>query len=275
MTLRRPRLPIDGEKFSRAFLMVWSVGCARGREGNAIVTGRKPKQEEFEELTWALAEQGSAVSAATYLLTVTFLQAVARQVARFLTKYDVWLTPTLADPPLPLGSFRPAARRSALWFAPRRRLCALHAHLQRDRPASDVGASILERRRAAGGHAFHGALRRRSHAVPAGIAARSGAPLVGSAPEGVVSGATTIRTTLPGRYRMARTNRSRRVRFLAGSERRLDRNRRGAWRDDCPLVAPREPRGGGRVGRQAPARSARAGDTPRQRHRRLRRRALP
>jgi amidase len=35
------------------------------------------------------------------------LQAVARQVARFLTKYDLWLTPTLAEPPLPLGSFDP------------------------------------------------------------------------------------------------------------------------------------------------------------------------
>jgi amidase len=98
-------LPIDGERFRRLFLIVWSVGCARGMEGNAMVTGRKPVQEEFEELTWALAEQGRGVSAATYLLTVTALQAIARQVARFFVKYDVWLTPTLADPPLPLGSF--------------------------------------------------------------------------------------------------------------------------------------------------------------------------
>jgi amidase len=98
-------LPIDGERFSRAFLTVWSVGCARGMEGNARVTGRKPVQEEFEELTWALAEQGREVSAATYLLTVTALQAIARQVARFFVKYDVWLTPTLAEPPLLLGSF--------------------------------------------------------------------------------------------------------------------------------------------------------------------------
>jgi amidase len=96
---------IDGERFTRAFLLVWSVGCARAMEGNALMTGRKPRQEEFEALTWALAEQGRVVPATTYLLTVTFLQSVARQVARFLTHYDVWLTPTLAEPPLPLGSF--------------------------------------------------------------------------------------------------------------------------------------------------------------------------
>jgi amidase len=97
--------PIDGEKFSKAFLTVWAVGCARGMEGNALVTGRKPQQEDFEELTWALAEQGRSVSATSYLLTVTFLQGIARKVARFLTQYDVWLTPVLAEPPLPLGSF--------------------------------------------------------------------------------------------------------------------------------------------------------------------------
>jgi amidase len=74
-------------------------------EGNAILRGRRPAPDEFEALTWALAEQGRAVGAANYLLTVTFLQGIARQVAQFFVKYDVWLTPTLAEPPLPLGSF--------------------------------------------------------------------------------------------------------------------------------------------------------------------------
>jgi amidase len=76
-------------------------------EGNAILMGRQPTPDQFEELTWALAEQGRAVSASTYLLTVTFLQGIARQVARFFVKHDVWLTPVLAEPPLPLGSFDP------------------------------------------------------------------------------------------------------------------------------------------------------------------------
>jgi amidase len=96
---------IDGERFSKAFVTVWSVGCARGMEGNAILLGREPTPDQFEELTWALAEQGRGVSATKYLLIVTFLQSVARQVARFFVKHDVWLTPTLAEPPLPLGSF--------------------------------------------------------------------------------------------------------------------------------------------------------------------------
>jgi amidase len=39
------------------------------------------------------------------LLSLTFLQRVARDIARFLLKYDVWLTPTLGEPPVPLGTF--------------------------------------------------------------------------------------------------------------------------------------------------------------------------
>jgi amidase len=98
---------IDGERFASAFMRIWSVGCARGMEGNAILTGRQPTPDQFEELTWALAEQGRGVSAANYLLTVTFLQGIARQVGRFFVQHDVWLTPVLAEPPLPLGSFDP------------------------------------------------------------------------------------------------------------------------------------------------------------------------
>ena len=98
---------IDGDRFTKAFLTVWSVGCARSMEGNAIVTGREPTPDQFEEFTWVLAEQGRAVTASTYLLVVNVLQIMARQIARFFANYDIWLTPTLAEPPLPLGSFDP------------------------------------------------------------------------------------------------------------------------------------------------------------------------
>jgi amidase len=48
---------------------------------------------------------GRSISGANHLLAVSALQSTTRQVARFLLNYDVWLTPTLAEPPLPLGSF--------------------------------------------------------------------------------------------------------------------------------------------------------------------------
>ena len=43
------------------------------------------------------------VSTADYLLALTYLQQLSRTVAGFMTDYDLWLTPTLSKPPVPLG----------------------------------------------------------------------------------------------------------------------------------------------------------------------------
>jgi amidase len=120
---------LDTELLSNSFLTVWSVGCAEDIEGVSFLTGRKPVPDQFEELTWALAERGRAISGPAYLLAVNALQSIARQVARFFLNYDVWLTPTLAEPPLPLGSFEPQAGNPlfglerALAFVPFTPLC--------------------------------------------------------------------------------------------------------------------------------------------------------
>jgi amidase len=97
----------------------------------AFLTERTPAPEFFEPLTWALYEQGQQVSAPTYLMAHTVLQGIARQIAHFMLPYDVWLTPTLAEPPLPLGSFDPAAGNPlagferAVEFVPFTPLCNL------------------------------------------------------------------------------------------------------------------------------------------------------
>jgi len=65
--------------------------------------GRSPEAGELEPLTRAFWDMGRGVSAADYLLAIEDLQVVARRVAQFLTGVDLWLTPTLSAPPLPLG----------------------------------------------------------------------------------------------------------------------------------------------------------------------------
>ncbi len=96
---------VDGDLLTQAFILVWSAGCAEMVEGMARVTGRAATPEQFEPLTWALYEMGRQHSAPAYLLAMHGLQRVARDIARFLVAYDVWLTPTLAEPPVPLGAF--------------------------------------------------------------------------------------------------------------------------------------------------------------------------
>ena len=98
---------LDEEVLTQAFITLWSAGCAWSIDDWARLTGRTPAGELFEPLTWALAEMGRMNTAPEYLLAVQDLQRQAREVARFFVEYDVWLSPTLAEPPLPLGSFDP------------------------------------------------------------------------------------------------------------------------------------------------------------------------
>ena len=95
---------IDGPAISQAFIAVFAAGCAWSLDAVAEVAGQKPAPELVEPGTWALYEMGRAVTASNYLTAWTFLQGVTREIAQFLEDYDIWLTPTLAEPPLPLGT---------------------------------------------------------------------------------------------------------------------------------------------------------------------------
>ena len=100
---------LDGQLLYESFLAVWLAGHAWGIDGMARATGRSPQPEELEPLSWALHRIGREVRAPDYLLAVTALQRIAREVAAFFERYDVWLSPTLAQPPLPLGTFDPGS----------------------------------------------------------------------------------------------------------------------------------------------------------------------
>lgn len=121
--------PLNGEMLTKAFMTIWSAGNAWKVESLSFAVGRKPAPEDFEPGTWALIEMGRRRSAPDYLLAVQTLQIFARRVAQFMEKYDVLLTPTLAEPPLPLGSFTStpedpmAGMRRAGKFAPFTPIC--------------------------------------------------------------------------------------------------------------------------------------------------------
>jgi amidase len=67
--------------------------------------GREPREGELEPLTRVWWEEARRVPAADYLLALDDLRAFARVVARFFAteRVDAWLTPTLSEPPVPLG----------------------------------------------------------------------------------------------------------------------------------------------------------------------------
>jgi amidase len=96
-------LPGLDEQVGQAINVVFGVGVAWIAAYWVRKLGRKPDPDELESHTSAWVEEGSKISAADYLLAIQDLQGFSRTVARFFTEVDVWLTPTLAAPPLPLA----------------------------------------------------------------------------------------------------------------------------------------------------------------------------
>jgi amidase len=98
-------LEVPGDLVTQMFVTLWSAGCAWTIDGMAFLTGRAATPDQFEPLTWALCEMGRQQSASDYLLAVAVLQRVSRDIGHSAVNYDVWLTPTLGEPPVPLGTF--------------------------------------------------------------------------------------------------------------------------------------------------------------------------
>jgi amidase len=71
----------------------------------APLMGREATPELFEPLTWALYDMGRQNTAASYLVAYDAMQRYARAFARKFVEVDAWLLPTLAEPPVPLGTF--------------------------------------------------------------------------------------------------------------------------------------------------------------------------
>ena len=69
-----------------------------GREGPST-------EGDVEPLSWALIELGRSVNGGQYLASVQELQKITRQIAQYFEGIDVLLTPTLGEPPAPLGTF--------------------------------------------------------------------------------------------------------------------------------------------------------------------------
>ena len=96
---------VDGKTLFKSFGQVmtgylgWNVAAWERR------TGISPSEEDFEAVTWRMYQHSKTQSSGDYLLAWQELQQCCRQFAEFFSDYDLWLSPTLAQPPMPLGYF--------------------------------------------------------------------------------------------------------------------------------------------------------------------------
>jgi amidase len=87
------------------FLAIWVVGVASELDQVAHDLGRAVDPREVEPLTAALAELGRLITGPGYVESWRWLHRTARRTAEYWTRYDLWLTPTVTEPPPPLGTF--------------------------------------------------------------------------------------------------------------------------------------------------------------------------
>jgi amidase len=97
---------IDAVAFEQHFVGLWAAFADWVRIDWEERTGRTVAEGDFDQVAWALAEQGRAQRAGQYLKDVQEVQRTSRAVGRFFADIDLLLTPVAAVPPLPLGSFQ-------------------------------------------------------------------------------------------------------------------------------------------------------------------------
>lgn len=97
---------IDREAFSLAYLIIIMAETRVDIELTSALAKRKPSVGDYEPSTYGLGILGKATSAPEYAQAVRYLQTTAREICRFLGQYDVLLTPTLPEPPFPIGKLQ-------------------------------------------------------------------------------------------------------------------------------------------------------------------------
>ncbi|MBS4197768.1 amidase [Lederbergia citri] len=95
--------PIDGKKLASSYMMLYFAEVASTLTALEDVLGRKVEFKDVEPATWILGLLGKAVSAEELLTSLTFWDKAAIQMESFHDTYDLYITPTTANPPLRIG----------------------------------------------------------------------------------------------------------------------------------------------------------------------------
>ena len=96
---------VSGEHFTEVFTTLWLGMVAWAIRDWARRTGREPRAEDFEAHTWKMFTLDGARRPSDLFLAIQDMQRMAREIAPFFDRYDVWLTPTTTQPPQPNGWF--------------------------------------------------------------------------------------------------------------------------------------------------------------------------
>jgi amidase len=98
---------IDGMALARSFFELYYGEVAADLEDLEVVLGRKATAQDVETITWALGLLGRAASAGSFAHAKRLWGRAARVAGRFFEAYDIYVTPTVAQPPARIGELAP------------------------------------------------------------------------------------------------------------------------------------------------------------------------
>ena len=94
---------IDAGALGAASRVIVGASVRAALEARAAALGRELTAGDVERITWARATDGHTARAADYARSIIVMHRTGRAVARFFTRHDILLTPTMCRPPYPLG----------------------------------------------------------------------------------------------------------------------------------------------------------------------------
>ena len=97
---------LDMATIGRSVFSIISASVAADIQARHAATGIAPGPEVLEAVTLVYYQMGLKTTGIDFARANSVLQEAALTVAQFMQPYDVWLTPTLASPPVEIGRLR-------------------------------------------------------------------------------------------------------------------------------------------------------------------------
>ncbi len=91
------------DQLDRDYHRLFAVGATANIRQRAQAIDRPLDPDGFERITWKMMALAEQLSATDYVQLLNRLHAICREIGSFFETYDLLLTPTLAQPPVPLG----------------------------------------------------------------------------------------------------------------------------------------------------------------------------
>jgi amidase len=105
---------IDGLALAQSYFSMYYGEVAHNIDQLKTVLGRSARPSDVETETWALGLLGRTTSALTFVRAKSMWGEASRAMARFHQEYDLYLTPTLAQPPIKIGALKPKPSERAV-----------------------------------------------------------------------------------------------------------------------------------------------------------------